>query len=84
VLNIAPIIEVRRFHIAFVSKHCLHRLSKEKDLVMGGADLHQTQGGHSRWPRKSTGVISWPTVELQRPCGTGYALCRRRRRRDIW
>jgi hypothetical protein len=26
----APIIEVHRFHIAFVSRHCLHRPSTKK------------------------------------------------------
>ena len=36
--NIVPIIEVHRFHISFVSRHCLHRPSKEKDLVMGGGE----------------------------------------------
>jgi hypothetical protein len=35
----APIIEVHRFHIAFVSRHCLHRPSTEKDLVMGAVKV---------------------------------------------
>ena len=37
--NIAPIIKLLcRFHFAFVSRHYLHRPSKEKDLVMGGGE----------------------------------------------
>ena len=30
--NIVPIVELSRFHFAFVSKHCLHRC--KKDLAM--------------------------------------------------
>jgi len=31
--NIAPIIEVHRFHIAFVSKHCLHHQSSSSSII---------------------------------------------------